>query len=83
VESQSQPMTDSSSPARRNERAAKVAFAVLALGSALVAVAVYLLRATLGISDETARLIATAFILAAVADALVLFLWDRIFKRPR
>jgi TRAP-type C4-dicarboxylate transport system permease small subunit len=63
------------------ERLAKVAFAAMALVSVLVGLGLYLLQARLGISEETARILATVFLVLGIADTAVLFLWDRIFKR--
>ena len=64
-----------------NERLAKAAFAVMALLSVLAGLALYLLRAQIGISEDTARMVSTAFILVGIADTIVLFLWNRIFTR--
>ena len=63
------------------EQQVKQMFAALACGALLAAAAVYLLRETLGIPDDTARMVAVVFALVAVADGLVLYFWDRIFKR--
>jgi hypothetical protein len=65
-----------------SEQQVKSAFAALAVGSLLAAVAIYLLRGTLSIPDDTARLVATVFVVLAVVDGLVIYFWDRIFKRP-
>ena len=64
-----------------NERLAKAAFAAMALVSVLTGLGLYLLQERIGISEETARLVSTAFIMVGIADTIVLFLWDRIFKR--
>jgi len=64
-----------------NERLAKAAFAAMALVSVLTGLGLYLLQARIGISEDTARLVSTAFIVVGIADTIVLFLWDRIFKR--
>jgi TRAP-type C4-dicarboxylate transport system permease small subunit len=64
-----------------NERFVKAAFAAMALVSVLAGLGLYLLQARIGISEETARLVSTAFIVVGIADTVVLFLWDRIFKR--
>lgn len=64
-----------------NERLAKAAFAVMALLSVLAGLALYLLQAQIGISEDTARMVSTAFILVGIADTIVLFLWNRIFTR--
>jgi hypothetical protein len=66
-----------------SEQLVKTMFAALAVGSILAAAAVYLLRGAFGIADDTARNVATAFVLAAMADGLVLYFWDRLFKRPK
>ena len=64
-----------------NERQVKQMFAALAIGSILAAAAVYLLRETLGIPDDTARTVALVFALVALVDGLVIYFWDWIFKR--
>lgn len=64
-----------------NERFAKAAFAAMALVSVLGGLALYLLHARIGLAEDTARLVSTAFILVGIVDTMVLFLWDRIFKR--
>ena len=64
-----------------NERFVKAAFTAMALVSVLTGLGLYLAQARIGISEETARLVSTAFIVVGIADTIVLFLWDRIFKR--
>lgn len=64
-----------------NERFAKAAFAAMALLTVLAGLVLYLLRAELGVGEDTARLVSTAFILVGIADTVVLYFWDRIFKR--
>jgi len=66
---------------KSNDRVVKAAFAAMALVSVLAGLGLYLLQARIGISEETARLVSTAFIVVGIADTIVLFLWDRIFKR--
>jgi hypothetical protein len=73
---------DDRTPANTSEQRVKAAFAALATGSLIAAALLYVLRGVLGIPDDTARLISTVLVLAAVADVLVLHFWDRIFKRP-
>lgn len=63
------------------ERLVKTAFAAMALVSVLTGLGLYLLQERIGIAEETARLVSTAFIVVGIADTIVLFLWDRIFKR--
>jgi hypothetical protein len=59
----------------------KTAFAAMALASILVGLAIYLLQSELGIPEDTARLVATVFLAAGIADIVLLYFWDRIFKR--
>jgi hypothetical protein len=64
-----------------NEAGVKSAFAALALGSILAGLVVYLLQAQLGIPQDTARIVSTAFLLVGIADLALVYFWDRIFKR--
>ncbi|KAB2914847.1 MAG: hypothetical protein F9K29_14010 [Hyphomicrobiaceae bacterium] len=64
-----------------HDRLARVVFAVMALGSVLVGLAIYVLHARLGIEEGTARLVSTAFLIIGIADTLVLFVWDRFRRR--
>jgi hypothetical protein len=76
------PMTqDEPNPPNAVERFTKVVFAGMALGSVLTGLMVYLFHAAIGIGAETAQIISTAFLIVGIADTLVLYLWDRIFKR--
>ena len=68
-------------PLPRGAGTVRLLFAGLALGSLIIGLALYLLAERLGLDEATARLLATAFLLAAVADALVLYFWDRLFTR--
>jgi hypothetical protein len=68
-------------PTSSNERVAKTVFAVLALAFVLAGLGIYLLQKRLGIDEDTARLVATAFLVVGMGDTLLLYLWDRLFKR--
>ena len=65
---------------RRSQQLVQLTLAVLSLASLAFGVGIYVLAHRLGIAQDTARIIATAFLGAAIADALVLYLWDRIFR---
>ncbi len=66
-----------------NGRIIRLAFGALALLSVIAGFALYLFAGRLGLSEDTARLLATAFIVAGVLDAGVLYYWDRLFgPRP-
>lgn len=71
------------SSSEQQARIVRAIFAALALLSLLCGLALYLLAERLGLDESTARLIATAFLIAAVLDALVLYAWDRVFKAQR
>lgn len=64
-----------------NEAGVKSAFAAMALGSILAGLVVYLLQTRLGIPEDTARLVSTAFLIVGIADLALLYFWDRIFRR--
>lgn len=65
------------------DQGTKAIFAALALGSVLAGLAIYLLQAPLGIPAETAQFIAITFIVVGIADAVLLYFWDRLFRRSR
>ena len=67
----------------RGARAVRILFTGLALVSLLAGLALYAFAERLGLDDQTARYLATAFLVAAVADALILYFWDRLFTRKR
>lgn len=64
-------------------RIIQAAFGIMALVSVLAGLALWQLADTLHLPESTARAIATAFIVAGVADTLVLFFWDRLFGGKR
>jgi hypothetical protein len=61
-------------------RIVRAIFAAMALLSLLGGLAFYLFAERLGVESTTARLVASAFLITAVLDALVLYAWDRLFK---
>lgn len=65
---------------KRSQRIVQATLAVLSLASLVLGMAIYLCAARIGITQETARFVSTAFLAAAIVDALVLYLWERIFK---
>jgi hypothetical protein len=77
-------MTSRRDPASsRGTRTARLLFAGMALVSLSAGLAFYALAERLGLDDHTARYLATAFLVAAVADALILYFWDRVFTSRR
>jgi hypothetical protein len=69
-------MTESAMDKRR---VAKRTFALMAVGSVLVGVAVYLCQKALGIDEDTGRLLSSALLAVGITDTLVLYWWDRLF----
>lgn len=61
-------------------RIVRLAFGAMALTSVVVVFGVWLFADRIGIEEETARLIAVAFLAAGIGDVLVLHFWDRLFK---
>jgi len=67
---------------QRSQRHVQAILGFLALGSLVFGLAVYALAARLGLARDTARLIASAFLVAAILDAVVLYIWERLFPSP-
>ena len=61
-------------------RIIRLAFGAMALTSVVVGFGVWQFADRIGIEEETARLIAMAFLAAGIGDVLVLHFWDRLFK---
>ncbi len=64
---------------RTGPRGLELAFGLMALASLLMGLGLYLFGARIGIEEATGRLIASAFIVAGVLDAVVLYFWERLF----
>lgn len=63
-----------------NRRIVRLAFGAMALFSVLAGLGIWQFADTIGLEEDTARLIASAFVLAGVGDVAVLHFWDRLFK---
>ena len=63
----------------RNARSIAHAFGLLALASLSLGLGLYLFGARFGLDEPTSRLVASAFIVAGVLDACVLYFWERLF----
>jgi hypothetical protein len=61
----------------------KIAFGAGALACVLAGLVLYLFAEQLGIDPDTAELIAIAFLIAGIADYLVLRFWDRLMAGRR
>ena len=64
----------------RSSRFVKITFGSMALVSLALGLLVTAFADSFGISAETARSIATGFLCTAIADTVVLYIWDRIFN---
>jgi hypothetical protein len=74
-------MSEGNDPFETRNRILKVAFGLMALVCLLAGLAVYVSAGALGLDQDTADLLAIAFLAAGVADYLILRSWDRIAKR--
>ncbi len=59
----------------------KVALGIMALVCLAAGFIVYMFAEQLGFSEDTAQIVAIAFLVAGAGDYLVLKLWDRIMPR--
>ncbi len=59
----------------------KAVLAIMALGTLVTGLILYVFAENLGIPRDTAEIIAIAFLAAGVMDYLLLVMWDRIFTR--
>lgn len=74
-------MTQQDTASPRATRSVRLLFAGLALASLAIGLALFGLAERLGLDEDTARYLATAFLATAMADALILYFWDRLFTR--
>lgn len=74
-------MTQQSPRNEARTRAVKIAFGVMALVCVAAGLAIYLFAEQFGFSEETARIVAIAFLVAGAADYVVLKFWDRFAGR--
>ena len=70
-------------PPAPTNRKAKLAIAVMALISLLIGFVLYVFADAFGIERKVATLIAIAFLVAGLADYLLLANWDRIGRLAR
>lgn len=66
-------------PTKKSSRSVALAFGLLALASLSLGLGLYLFGARFGLDEPTSRLVASAFIVAGVLDASVLYFWERLF----
>lgn len=71
---------DNGRRAAAQRRIVRLAFGGMALLSIVAGIVLWNFAAALGLDDDTARLIATVFILVGIGDYLILHFWDRLFK---
>ena len=70
-------------PGQSQSRLLRVIFGALALVSVVAGLLLYLFADRLGLNQDTAEIIAIAFLIAGVGDAVVLHYWERIFPGRR
>jgi hypothetical protein len=66
---------------RPGERLTKVVFAGFALASVLAGLGIYIFSEVLDIDEDTAQVVSTGFLVVGIIDTVVLYLWNRIFRR--
>ncbi|MEM8744019.1 MAG: hypothetical protein AAGF14_05215 [Pseudomonadota bacterium] len=66
---------------RSGDRLIKIAFGVAALICLAGGLFIYLFPDIVGLDEETAELVAIAFLLAGAFDYLVLRFWDKLVRR--
>ncbi len=66
---------------RRQAQLIRRIIAVMGLASLLAALCLYAFADSIGLDPGTARLMVTAFVMAAIADGLVVRYWDHLFGR--
>ena len=74
-------MTQQTQQSVTRTRMIKIVFGVMAFVCLVTGLAVYLLAEQLGFSEETAQVVAIAFLAAGVGDYLILKFWDRLLNR--
>ena len=74
-------MTQQTPGGEARNRVVKIVFGVMALVCLLAGLAIYLFAEQFGISEETAQIVAIAFLAAGVGDYFVLKFWDRFASR--
>ena len=75
-------MVENDRQAERTDRVVKIAFGVAALICLAGGLVIYLFPNAVGLDEETAEIVAIAFLLAGFMDYLILRFWDR-FRRRR
>lgn len=64
----------------RSLRLVQVTLGALALMSLIVGLGIYAVSGRIGVPEDIARIVASAFLAAAIADAIALYLWERLFR---
>ncbi len=74
-------MTQQSLTSESRNRVIKIVFGVVAITCLIAGLVIYLFAEQLGLSEETAQIVAIAFLAAGAGDYLALKFWDRIANR--
>ena len=74
-------MVERDSESNSRDRLIKIAFGLAALICLAAGLILYLFPGVAGLDEETAELVAIAFLLAGFFDYLVLRFWDRLMRR--
>ena len=71
-------MTQKNAQGPERDRVIKIAFGFMAITCLLAGFILYVFAQDLGFDQETARLVAIAFLVAGALDYIVLRFWDRL-----
>lgn len=74
-------MVEDDSASQTRDRLIKIAFGVAALICLAGGLVIYLFPDIAGLDEDTAELVAIAFLLAGFFDYLVLRFWDKLVRR--
>lgn len=72
---------DNRDQAARQSRIARFAFGAMAHFAILAGLVLWQFSTAIGLQEDTARLIATVFVIAGVGDVLIVYFWDHLFKK--
>ncbi|MGI9384515.1 MAG: hypothetical protein ACR2PO_15295 [Methyloligellaceae bacterium] len=73
-------MTNERGGSRDHHRIAKLAFGGTAIISVLIGLLIYVFAEHVGLEPDMAQWVALVFLGVGVADYLLLWFWDRIFR---
>ncbi len=71
---------DNRDAAAQQRRLARIVFGFMALLAIVAGLVLWQFSAAIGLDEDTAKLIAVAFIITGIGDVAIVYFWDRLFK---